>query len=93
MMPRLLWFVLRFTWSLYSMYGVPVSIWDSNILIHRLCAFICLRNLPSLSYLSYSALNSSPYTSVSPWHSSGHMSDHTPFALTRSINRSGIHSA
>ena len=33
--PMFFWLLLRFTASLYSMYGVPVSIWDFRIASHR----------------------------------------------------------
>ena len=50
MVPRFCWLDLPFAASLYSMYGVPVSICDSRILNHRSCALIVLRPLPSASY-------------------------------------------
>merc|ERR1719481_743550 len=47
MVPRFCWFDFRLQASLYSMYGVPVSICDSIIAYHSCWALTCLRNLPS----------------------------------------------
>ena len=60
MVPRFCWLDLRLAESLYSMYGVPVSICESRMANHSCCAFTLLRARPSLSYCSYSFSKSSP---------------------------------
>merc|ERR1719382_406447 len=40
--PRFCWLDLRLAWSLYSMYGVPVSICDSRMRNQSCCAFTVL---------------------------------------------------
>merc|ERR1719367_1167836 len=42
MVPRFCWFDLRLAWSLYNMYGVPVSICASRIRNQSCCALHCL---------------------------------------------------
>merc|ERR1719183_1713189 len=66
MVPRFCWLDLRFAASLYSMYGVPVSIWDSRTRTHNCWAFTVFRPLPSASSFSYIFSNSSPHTSMRP---------------------------
>ena len=46
-----------------------------------------------VSYFVYSSTNFTPYTSARPGHSSGHIKVQSPFAFTRSINKSGIQRA
>ena len=91
--PRFCWLDLAFAASLYNIYGVPVSIWDSKILNQRSCAFIVFLPFPSFSYFVYSFSKVSLWTSESPGHSCGHIKVHSPFSLTRFINKSGIQSA
>mmetsp|Transcript_39604 Transcript_39604/g.88625 ORF Transcript_39604/g.88625 Transcript_39604/m.88625 type:complete len:212 (+) Transcript_39604:1118-1753(+) len=52
MVPRFCWLDLLLHASLYSMYGVPVSIWESQIANHRSCALTTRLARPSDSYLS-----------------------------------------
>src|SRR5690242_5655559 len=49
MVPRFCWFDLRLHASLYSMYGVPVSICASRMAYHNFWALIVLRAFPSCS--------------------------------------------
>ena len=49
MVPRFCWLLLRLQLSLYSMKGVPVSIWDSSTANHSCCARTTLRARPSAS--------------------------------------------
>merc|ERR1719362_2128101 len=63
MVPRFCWLDLRFAWSLYSMYGVPVSIWDYRIRNQSCCALTVLLPLPAASRDLYNVSNSSPQRS------------------------------
>lgn len=49
--PRFCWLLLRLQESLYSMYGVPVSIWAVIIASHNFRAGIVFLPRPSFSYL------------------------------------------
>ena len=51
MVPRFCWLDFLLQWSLYSMYGVPVSVCDSIIAYHNCWALIVFLPLPSFSYL------------------------------------------
>merc|ERR550532_2933058 len=51
MVPRFCWFDLRFAWSLYNMYGVPVS--ASRIRNQSCCAFTVFMPLPASSNRAY----------------------------------------
>merc|ERR1719476_225998 len=62
--PRFCWLDFLLAWSLYNMYGVPVSICDSKIRNHSCCAFTVLRPFCSDSRRAYMASNSSPQTSI-----------------------------
>ena len=93
MVPKFFWFDLRFAASLYSMYGVPVSICDSKIFSQSSRALMVLRPLFSDSYSKYNFSNASLWQSYSPGHSLGHISVHSAFSSTRFINKSGIHMA
>merc|ERR1719401_3068561 len=66
MVPRLRWLDLRLAWSLYSMYGVPVSICDSKIRNHNCCAFTVFLPFFSSSRRVYMLSNSEPHTSIKP---------------------------
>ncbi|KDR22971.1 hypothetical protein L798_00907 [Zootermopsis nevadensis] len=57
------------------------------------CAFTCLMNRPSDSYLVYKSSNLSPQQSESPGQACGHIRLHISLFFTRFINRSGIHRA
>merc|ERR1719356_778623 len=59
MVPRFIWLDFRLAWSLYSMYGVPVSICDSRMRNHSCCAFTVFRPFPSDSRRSYMLSKSS----------------------------------
>merc|ERR1719272_554796 len=97
MVPKFCWLDLRLQESLYSMYGVPVSICDSGILNQSTCALIVFLPFPCSARRLYSSSNSSPQTSYSflPVLSSnaslGQKRVQSPFSLTRFIKRSGIH--
>merc|ERR1719330_1921884 len=97
--PKFCWLDLRFAWSLYSMYGVPVSIWDSKMRNHSCWAFTVFRPFFSDSKRVYRLSNSSPHTSISPlpvassYASFGQNSVHSLSSFTRRMNRSGIHKA
>merc|ERR1719220_24835 len=71
MVPKFFWFDLLLHASLYSIYGVPVSICACRTLLQRERAWICFLNFFSSSYFTYSFSNSSPYVSAKPGHSSG----------------------
>merc|ERR1740123_1218071 len=64
MVPKFCWLDLQFAWSLYNMYGVPVSIWDSKMRNHNCWAFTDLRPLFSDSRRVYMLSKSSPNTSI-----------------------------
>merc|ERR1719220_1402909 len=72
--PRFCWLDLRLAWSLYNMYGVPVSIWLSRMRNHNCCAFTVLRPFCSLSRRKYILSNSSPQTSIRPLPDSSYAS-------------------
>ena len=91
MVPRFFWFDFLLHASLYSMYGVPVSIWELSIWYHSSWARIDLRALPWASYPSYRASNSSPYTSARPRASLGQNRLQFASACTRFMKRSGTH--
>ncbi|RMZ97083.1 hypothetical protein BpHYR1_023803 [Brachionus plicatilis] len=93
MVPRFCWLLFLFAESLYSMYGVPVSICDSIMADQSFWALTVSRPLFSRSYLSYKASNSSPQTSASPGHSFGHISVQFSSFSTLFMNKSGIHRA
>lgn len=52
MVPRFCWLLLRLQASLYSMYGVPVSVCASRMANHSFCALTVRRARPSRSYLA-----------------------------------------
>merc|ERR1719203_1119987 len=66
MVPRFCWFDLRFAWSLYNMYGVPVSICDSRTRNQSCWALTVLTPLPEASSCKYLRSNSPPQTSIRP---------------------------
>src|SRR3954453_19606812 len=50
--PRFFWLLFLLHASLYSVYGVPVSVWASRIAYHSFWALMVVRPLPSFSYFS-----------------------------------------
>merc|ERR1740122_223943 len=99
MVPKFCWLDLRLAWSLYSMYGVPVSICDSKMRNHSCCALTVFRPFPSASSRSYRLSKSSPHTSIKPFPvlssnaSFGQKRVQSLSSFTRRMNRSGIQRA
>ena len=77
MQPRFYWLLLELQASLYSMYGVPVSIYESMICSQSQRALTDFLARPSFSYFSYNASNFAPQQSKRPGHSCGHIRDHS----------------
>merc|ERR1719476_263816 len=63
MVPKFIWLDFRLAWSLYNMYGVPVSICDSKMRNQSCCALTVLCPFFWASKRVYIRTNSSPHTS------------------------------
>ncbi len=93
MVPKFFWFDFPLQASLYSMYGLPVSICASNMAFHRSRACMVLRPLFSFSYFVYKASNSFPWQSAKPGASLGQNSVQVLLSFTRCMNRSAVQRA